>query len=101
MKKVLVILTAIFCFFVTASFAVDGAALYKKKCAKCHLDGTKSSRAGGGAILKGQGFDEILLKLNGYLDGSYGGKKKKTMGRLLKRFSPEEIKAMSEYIGDM
>jgi len=101
MKKLIAMLTLILCFGVTAAFAVDGAALYKKKCAKCHRDGSESSRAGGGVVLKGQSTEAIEMKLKGYLDGTYGGKKKKTMARLLKKSTPEEIRAMSEYIGSL
>ncbi len=101
MKKVLTALTLVLCFGVAAAFAADGAALYQSKCAKCHRDGSESSKSGGGVVLKGQAVDEVEMKLTGYLDGSYGGKKKKTMARLLKKFSPEEIKAMSVYIGGM
>ncbi|BCS89719.1 c-type cytochrome [Pseudodesulfovibrio sediminis] len=98
MKKILAILTIVFCFGVTAAFAVDGAELYKTRCAKCHRDGTESSKAGGGVVLKGQSAEEIEMKLNGYLEGSYGGAKKKTMARVLKKFSPEELKAMAAHI---
>ena len=101
MKKVFIILSAILCFSVTASFAVDGAALYQKKCTKCHTDGSQSGKAGGGVVLKGQGAEMIQMKMDGYLDGSYGGKKKKTMARVLKKFSPAEIKALSMHIGSM
>lgn len=101
MKKVLAALSLVLCFGVTAAFAVDGAALYKTRCAKCHQDGSQSSRAGGGVVLKGQSSEEIEMKLNGYLDGTYGGKKKAIMARMLSRVSAEEIKALADYIGDM
>ena len=77
MKKLFAILTVILCFGVTAAFAVDGGALYQKRCAKCHRDGTESSKAGGGAVLKGQSAAEIVMKMNGYAEGTYGGKKMK------------------------
>lgn len=101
MKKALFALTLVLCFGVTAAFAVDGAALYKKGCAKCHRDGSESSKAGGGVVLKGQSAAEIEMKFNGYIDGTYGGKKKKTMARLLKKYSAGERKAMAEHIGSM
>ena len=101
MKKMFALLTLVLCFGVTAAFAVDGAALYKKGCAKCHRDGSESSKAGGDVVLKGQSAEEIEMKFNGYLDGSYGGKKMKVMARLLGKYTPEERKAMAEYIGSM
>lgn len=99
MKKALAILTLVLCFGVTAAFAVDGAGLYKARCAKCHRDGSESSKAGGGVVLKGQSADVIEMKLTGYVDGSYGGKKKALMARLLKKLSSDEIKALSAHIG--
>ncbi|BDQ38655.1 cytochrome c-553 [Pseudodesulfovibrio nedwellii] len=101
MKKILAILTVIFCFGVTAAFAVDGGALYKKRCAKCHRDGSESSKSGGGVVLKGQSSGEIEMKMNGYADGSYGGKKKKTMIRIASKLKGQEINAIAEYIGSM
>lgn len=101
MKKCLMILTALCCFGVTAAFAVDGGELYQKRCAKCHRDGSESSRAGGDVVLKGQSAEEIEMKLTGYIDGTYGGSKKKTMERMLLKMSQDEIKALSTYIGDL
>lgn len=101
MQKIFVILTVVCCFAVTAAHAVDGAGLYEKKCARCHKDGTKSSKAGGGVILKGQTAEQIEMKLNGYMDGTFGSKKKKTMVRLLKKLSPEEIKAIAVHAGSL
>ncbi|WP_319542436.1 c-type cytochrome [uncultured Pseudodesulfovibrio sp.] len=101
MKRLLAIMTVVFCFGVTAAFAVDGGALYKQRCAKCHKDGTESSKAGGGVVLKGQSSGEISMKMNGYADGSYGGMKKKTMIRIASQLEAQEIKAVAEYIGSM
>jgi len=101
MKKVLFLLIVLSCFCVTAAFAVDGGALYKKRCAKCHRDGSESSPAGGGVILKGQSSAEIEEKLNGYLDEIYGGNKKVLMTRMLKSLKSEDIKALSDYIGSL
>lgn len=101
MKRILVILTAICCFGVTAALAVDGGELYNKRCSKCHRDGSESSKAGGDVVLKGQSAEEIEMKLTGYIDGTYGGSKKKTMARMVSSLSAEEIKALSAYIGSL
>ncbi|NDV18516.1 c-type cytochrome [Pseudodesulfovibrio sp. JC047] len=101
MKRMLGLALVIVCFAVTAAFAVDGGAVYKKRCAKCHRDGTNSSNAGGGVILKGQSRGEILMKMNGYADGTYGGKKRKTMARIAKQFDTQETNALADYIGSM
>lgn len=101
MKKLLVVLTIVLCFGVTAAYAVDGGALYKKRCANCHRDGTESSKSGGDVVLKGQSAKEIEMKLTGYQNGTYGGAKKKTMERMVSRFSAEDIKALADYIGSL
>ncbi|EGB16242.1 cytochrome c class I [Pseudodesulfovibrio mercurii] len=101
MKKLLIALTVVFCFGVTAAFAVDGGELYKKRCANCHRDGTESSPSGGGAVLKGQSAKEIEMKLTGYQNGTYGGAKKKTMERMVSKFTADDIKALADYIGSL
>jgi cytochrome c len=88
MKKVFAILTIILCFGVTAAFAVDGGEVYQKRCAKC-------------VVLKGQSAQEIEMKLTGYVDGTYGGAKKKVMERMAKGLSGDELKAVSAYIGSL
>ncbi|WP_243544632.1 c-type cytochrome [Pseudodesulfovibrio tunisiensis] len=104
MKKMCLVLAAICVFAVTSALAMDAdtATLYNKKCGNCHgKDGAKTSGASGGVALKGQSAAEIEKKLNGYLDGTYGGKKKKSMARQVKKLDPEQIKALSEYIGTL
>jgi len=74
--------------------------LYAKKCAKCHgKDGAKSSGASGGIELKGQSVDELKDKLMGYKDGSYGGKKKKTMIRVTGKLDEAQIAGLAQLIG--
>lgn len=79
-----------------------GKELYNKKCAKCHgMDGAKTSGASGGTMLKGQSADDIKDKLLGYQDGTYGGKKKKTMMRLADKLEQKQIRQLSRYIGSL
>ena len=102
MKRVLIALVLCLSFALPAAFAADGAALYEKRCSKCHgADGAKTSGASGGVMLKGQSAEDVLAKLKGYQDGSFGGDKKKTMMRLMKRFSEAEIQAMADYVGSL
>ena len=101
MKKLLAVLTIICCFGVTAAFAVDGGELYQKRCAKCHRDGSESSKAGGDVVLKGQSAKELEMKLKGYQDGTYGGSKKKTMERMVSKLTAEDIEALATYIGSL
>lgn len=88
--------------FAIADGHAPGKELYNKKCAKCHgMDGAKTSGASGGTMLKGQSADEIKEKLLGYQDGTYGGKKKKTMMRLVKKLEKQQIRQLSRYIGSL
>lgn len=87
---------------VACASGTDGAALYDKKCAKCHgADGAKTSGASGGVMLKGQSAEDIKTKLLGYKDGSFGGDKKKTMMRMVQKFDDAEIEALAEHIGSL
>lgn len=100
-KKFLITLVICLSFTVTAAFAGGGAALYAKRCAGCHgADGTKDSRASGGTVLKGQSASMIKSKLLGYVDGTYGGDKKKTMQRMVSRFNEQELSELAEAIGN-
>ncbi len=98
MKKLLCLLSAGFVLFAGLAFAAaDGAAIYKA-CAGCHgADGSKKTAEA--APLKGQNSDEVLKKLHGYADGSYGGKQKAMMTNIVKKHSDEDLKAVADYIG--
>ena len=100
-EKVFAVLSLVLCFGVTMAFAVDGAELYKTRCAKCHRDGSESSKAGGGVVLKGQSADEVEMKLKGYLDGTYGGKRNENHGPPAEKILPRGIRAMSEHVGSL
>ena len=100
MKKALIALVVCLTFGVTAAFAGGGDALYAKKCAGCHgKDGTKSGKSSGGTILKGQSASMIEMKLKGYIDGSYGGKKAKTMKRIVSKYNEQQLTDLAETIG--
>ncbi len=100
MKKIFCTLTtALLLFAGTSLYAADGAALYKS-CGGCHgADGSK--KAGESEPLKGQSAEDILKKLRGYADGSYGGKQKAMMANIVKKHSEDELKAVSDYIGTL
>lgn len=86
---------------VTAVAASSGAELYASKCARCHGDDGTKTAATGGVVIKGLSAGDALSKMNGYLDGSYGGDKARLMTGLLKRFNEEEIKGLADYIGTL
>lgn len=89
---------AFFCGLLTASAAgaasaAEGREIYGR-CARCHGDtGDKSAH-----ILKGQDKAELLRKLNGYAEGSYGGEKKAVMHNVAKKLSKEDKEAVVSHI---
>ncbi|MGA1862509.1 c-type cytochrome [Deferribacter thermophilus] len=71
------------------------------KCSGCHgKDGSKHA-LGVSNPLKGQSKEEIIKKLNGYKNGTYGGSKKRMMESQAKRLSKEDIEKLAEYISKL
>lgn len=101
MKKIIIAMSLCLTFGLTAAIASTPCAeLYAKKCAKCHgADGSKTSGASGGVMLKGQSAEDIKTKLMGYKDGSYGGAKKKTMMRMVGKLTDQQLVDLSLLIG--
>ncbi len=100
MKKILGILSlATVLAVASVAFAADGATLYKS-CGGCHgADGSKP--AGGSAPLKGQKVEEVVKKMQGYADGSYGGAQKKVMENIAKKQTAEDIQALADFISKL
>jgi len=97
MKKTILALTFIAAVSMFAFASGHGADIYAK-CKGCHgADGSKEA-LGVGAPLKGQSASDIVKKLHGYKDGSYGGSKKSIMKGQANRLSDDEMKAVAEYI---
>ncbi len=78
-------------------YAADGKVLYKK-CSACHGEDGSKKALGTGHPLKGQTAEDLLKKMKGYQDGSYGGKKAAIMKRNLSKLTDEDLKALAEYI---
>ncbi len=104
MKKFL--FTALFfgfcCFqipFAMSADAPDGQALYASACAGCH--GKDGGGMGGAPALKGQTPAALAQKLDGYRAGTYGGGRKAVMEGIAKKHSPEELKAVGDYLGTL
>lgn len=92
MKKKILLSLFLFLGGLSAAMAAeDGKALYLSHCAGCH--------GKIGDAFKGLSGEDCLRKLQGYADGSYGGNKKAVMEGIVKKRSPEELKAIAEYIG--
>ncbi len=86
--------------FAAAADKPDGKALFQRPCAGCHgADG--ASRPGGPPVLKGQAAEAVLTKLRGYQAKTYGGPKKAVMENVVKKYSAEELQALSEHVGSL
>ncbi len=100
MKKSLAFLFCLTLLFaVSMAFAATGKEMFETTCASCH--GADGATLKGSAPLKGQGGTAILNKLKGYADGSYGGEKKQIMMNLVKKLSPEQMKAVADFAGTL
>ena len=73
----------------------EGKRIFTEVCANCH-----GSDAGGGRApaLKPQPAEELTQKLDGFRAGTYGGARKATMEAMVKKYTPEELKDVVEYI---
>lgn len=101
MKKSILLLGALSLFLIGplgAAFGeTDGAELYRKHCASCHGDdGTKVPV--NSVPINDQSTEEVTAKLEGYMDGSYGGANKKMMQMALKKLSDEEITSIITFM---
>lgn len=101
MKNVAVCFAIFSLFLACVSLSIadetGGESLYKS-CAGCHGQTGESMALGVSKPLKGQTANQILEKLNGYVDGSYGGSKKSIMVGIAKRLKEEERVKLSEYV---
>lgn len=76
---------------------INAKALYAA-CASCHGQSAERPALGKSKIIKGWSSDKIVEALNGYKDGSYGGAMKGIMKGQVATKTPEEIKALANYI---
>ena len=77
--------------------AADGASVYRM-CSGCHgVDGSTVAM-GTSARLKGQSAEELLEKLEGYADGTYGGSKKMIMTNTVRRLSSDQMRDVADCI---
>jgi len=97
MKKSLLVFTFLVSVSLFAVASSDGASIYHK-CKSCHGENGEKAALGVGTPLKGQSTTDIITKLKGYKDGSYGGSKKKTMSFQANKLSDEQISTVANYI---
>jgi len=76
----------------------SGADLYAQKCASCHGIDAKKSALNASAPIAGWTTAKTQDALNGYKDGSFGGKMKGIMQGQSKPLSSSDIKLLSDYI---
>lgn len=74
----------------------QGESLYAKKCVACH--GEKAEGKANYPKLVGQSKEELVKKLNGYIDGSFGGAQKVIMAGQAKQLAESEREAIVDYI---
>ena len=99
MKKMLTVLSVAVCLFsFSVAFAAeDTAQLFKTHCQSCHgADGGRAPVSGAEPI-KGQSAADLLKKMQGYKDGSFGGHKKQVMTGVVKRLSDKQLKNLADY----
>ena len=85
----------------TESAAVaDGAAIYTP-CAGCHGANGEKEALGVGAVIAGQSKDDLVMKIKGYKDGSYGGSMKTSMMPMVANLNDDQIAAVAEYISGL
>jgi cytochrome c len=84
-----------------APAAPDGKALYSAHCASCHGPDAKKAALGQSPVIAGQTAQALSAKLEGYRDGTYGGKMKRVMIDQVSKLSRAETEAIAEYVAKL
>lgn len=79
---------------------VDGKAVYGA-CAGCHGAQGEKKALNASAVIAGQSKDDLVMKIKGYKDGSYGGPMKASMASMVVNLDDDQIAAVAEYISGM
>ena len=83
-----------------AKAQIDVTSLYTK-CAGCHGMKGEKHALGKSNIIAGQSKEDLVKKIKGYQDGSYGGAMKVLMVGQVKDLSAEQIEALADHISKM
>ena len=78
----------------------DGKAVFSA-CAGCHGADGKTKALSVSPIIAGQSKDDLVMKIKGYKDGSYGGAMKSTMAPMVANLTDDQIAAVAEYISGL
>jgi len=81
---------------ISGNLAAEGEQIYKKECALCHQKNGEGS--GIYPAINKLSKEEIVNKLIGYKDGSYGGPMKAIMTPNLKNKTEDQVKTLADYI---
>ncbi len=104
MKKMLslLIVAALTCFLAVSAFGADpadtGKTIFTTVCANCHGMDAMGAK---GPKLQGQQPAQLIEKLDGYRAGTYGSSRKATMQGVVQKYSADELKMVTEYIGTL
>jgi len=83
------------------SAAIDAEALFIKKCKKCHGKDGREHALGTSNIIAGESRSELIEKIEGYKNGTYGGSLKGVMTPQALALTSNEIEALAEYISKL
>lgn len=72
-----------------------------KTCSSCHGLKAEKEALGKSQIIKAWDKDRLIMVLNGYKDGTYGGAMKNIMKQYVDKKTPEEIEALAEFISKL
>ena len=86
---------------VIASTPSTGASTFATKCASCHGKDAKKSALNTSAVIAGWPEVKVQTALQGYQDGSYGGKMKALMQGQTKSLSSEDIQKLAKFISSL
>ncbi len=77
---------------------ISGSSLYARKCASCHGKDANKSALNASQIIAGWNSKKTQDALNGYKNGTFGGKMKGIMEGQSKPLSESEIILISDFI---
>ncbi len=80
---------------------LDAEALYKSKCAGCHGAKAEKHALGKSNVIAGQPAEELLKKLDGYKNGTYGGAMKSIMASQAASLDDSQKRALADYISGL
>lgn len=100
MTKTIPLLSLCALLSLTAAAADNSAAasLYLSKCASCHGKHGESKALNTSRPIATLSEAQIETALNGYKDGSYGGKLKKVKQGIVRNLNEADIKALAAYV---